>query len=61
LSTPESYPGGRFELRPPGPGYKKFRGQMKAKSDKYPAKSLITKITDVFECTPGKDAGKRVL
>lgn len=35
---------------------------MKAKNDKFPAKSLIIiKITDVFECTPGKEAGKKVL
>jgi predicted pyridoxine 5'-phosphate oxidase superfamily flavin-nucleotide-binding protein len=45
-----------------GPDYETFRSQMKAKSDKYPAKSLIVvKITEVFECTPGKEAGKKVL
>ncbi len=53
---------GSTEIRTSGPEYEKFRAQVKAKSDKYPAKSLIViKITDVFECTPGKEAGKKVL
>ena len=53
---------GSTEVKTSGPEYEKFRNQMKAKSDKYPAKSLIViKITDVFECTPGKEAGKKVL
>jgi uncharacterized protein len=53
---------GRAEVQTSGRDYETFRDQMKAKSDKYPAKSLIVmKITDVFECTPGKEAGKKVL
>jgi len=53
---------GSTEVKTSGPEYEKFRNQVKAKSDKYPAKSLIViKITDVFECTPGKEAGKKVL
>jgi len=53
---------GSAEIRTSGPEYEKFRDQMKAKNDKFPAKSLIIiKITDVFECTPGKEAGKKVL
>jgi len=53
---------GSTEIRTSGPDYEKFRDWMRSKSDKYPAKSLIImKITDVFECTPGKDAGKKVL
>ncbi|MCK8517467.1 pyridoxamine 5'-phosphate oxidase family protein [Methanoculleus sp. 7T] len=53
---------GATEIKTSGPDYEKFREKMKAKSDKYPAKSLVVmKITDVFECTPGKEAGKKVL
>lgn len=53
---------GATEVKTSGPEYEQFRDQVKAKSDKYPAKSLIIiKITDVFECTPGKEAGKKVL
>jgi hypothetical protein len=34
---------------------------IKAKNEKYPAKSLLVlKITEVFECTPGPGAGKKV-
>lgn len=53
---------GATEIKTSGPDYEKFREKMKARSDKYPAKSLVVmKITDVFECTPGKEAGKKVL
>jgi uncharacterized protein len=53
---------GSTEIKTSGPDYEKFRDQVKTKGHKYPAKSLIViKITDVFECTPGKDAGKKVL
>ncbi len=53
---------GSTEIRTSGPEYEKFRDRVKAKNDRFPAKSLvIIKITDVFECTPGKEAGKKVL
>ncbi|MDN7023475.1 pyridoxamine 5-phosphate oxidase [Methanoculleus sp. FWC-SCC1] len=53
---------GTAEIQTSGEAYEKFRSQMKAKSDAYPAKSLIVmSITDVYECTPGKEAGKQVL
>lgn len=53
---------GSTEIRTSGPDYEKARDWMRSKSDKYPAKSLIImKITEVFECTPGKNAGKKVL
>lgn len=53
---------GATEIKTSGPDYEKFRDQVRAKGHKYPAKSLIiVKITDVFECTAGKDAGKKVL
>jgi predicted pyridoxine 5'-phosphate oxidase superfamily flavin-nucleotide-binding protein len=35
---------------------------VKAKSDRFPAKFLVKmKITDVFECKSGPDAGKKLL
>ncbi len=53
---------GSTEIKTSGPDYEKFRDQVKTKGHKYPAKSLIViKITDVFECTPGNEAGKKVL
>ncbi|MFA7198166.1 MAG: pyridoxamine 5'-phosphate oxidase family protein [Methanoculleus sp.] len=53
---------GSTEIKTSGPDYEKFRDQVKTKGHKYPAKSLIViNITDVFECTPGKEAGKKVL
>jgi predicted pyridoxine 5'-phosphate oxidase superfamily flavin-nucleotide-binding protein len=53
---------GSTEVRTPGPDYEKFRDQVRTKGHHYPAKSLIIiRITDVFECTPGKEAGKKVL
>ncbi|WP_342676155.1 pyridoxamine 5'-phosphate oxidase family protein [Methanofollis sp. UBA420] len=45
-----------------GPDYEKMRAMVKAKSEKYPAKSLIVfKVTDVFTCSPGDGAGKKML
>jgi predicted pyridoxine 5'-phosphate oxidase superfamily flavin-nucleotide-binding protein len=39
-----------------------FRDRVRAKSDRFPTRSLVVmKITDVFECMPGKGAGKKVL
>ena len=53
---------GRCEVKTSGREYEQLRDEVKAKSDAYPAKSLvIIRVTGVFECTPGKDAGKRVL
>ncbi len=53
---------GSAEIQTSGEAYEKFRAQMKAKSEAYPARSLIViSITEVFECTPGKEAGKKVL
>ncbi|MCK9297459.1 pyridoxamine 5-phosphate oxidase [Methanoculleus sp. YWC-01] len=53
---------GDTEIKTSGPDYEKFRDQVRTKGHQYPAKSLIViKITDVFECTPGKEAGKKVL
>jgi hypothetical protein len=39
-----------------------MKATIKAKNEKYPAKSLlVVKITEVFECTPGATAGKKML
>ncbi len=43
-----------------GPEYQKAHDLAKAKSDKYPAKGLVRIIvTDLFNTTPGPDAGKK--
>jgi Predicted flavin-nucleotide-binding protein structurally related to pyridoxine 5''-phosphate oxidase len=45
-----------------GEDYDAMRKMVKAKSDHFPAKLLIKmKITDVFECKGGSDAGKKLL
>ncbi|MDD4254079.1 MAG: pyridoxamine 5'-phosphate oxidase family protein [Methanofollis sp.] len=53
---------GDIEILTSGPDYEKMRATVKAKSEKYPAKSLIVfKITDVFTCSPGDGAGKKMM
>ena len=53
---------GKVEVRSSGPDFEKMKGIIKAKNEKYPAKTLlVVKITDVFECTPGATAGKKML
>jgi predicted pyridoxine 5'-phosphate oxidase superfamily flavin-nucleotide-binding protein len=53
---------GDVEVLTSGPDYEKMRAMVKAKSEKYPAKSLIRiRITDIFTCSPGDGAGKKVL
>ena len=53
---------GDVEILTAGPEYEKMRADVKAKSDKYPAKSLIRiTITDVYSCAPGAGAGDRLL
>ena len=53
---------GTVEIKTSGPDFDKMRVTIKAKNEKYPAKSLLVmKITDVFECTPGATAGKKIL
>ncbi|WP_094228173.1 pyridoxamine 5'-phosphate oxidase family protein [Methanolobus psychrotolerans] len=45
-----------------GEDYEEMRKIVKAKSDHFPAKFLVKmKITDVFECKGGPDAGKKLL
>jgi predicted pyridoxine 5'-phosphate oxidase superfamily flavin-nucleotide-binding protein len=53
---------GKVEAKTSGPDFEKMKGIIKAKNEKYPAKTLlVVKITDVFECTPGATAGKKML
>jgi predicted pyridoxine 5'-phosphate oxidase superfamily flavin-nucleotide-binding protein len=53
---------GTAEIKTSGPDYEMFRDRVRAKSDRFPTRSLVVmKITDVFECMPGKGAGKKVL
>ncbi|WP_328590958.1 pyridoxamine 5'-phosphate oxidase family protein [Methanofollis fontis] len=53
---------GDVEILTSGPDYEKMRAEVRAKSDKYPAKSLIRiRITEVFTCAPGEGAGDRLL
>ncbi|MDD1658589.1 MAG: pyridoxamine 5'-phosphate oxidase family protein [Methanomicrobiales archaeon] len=52
---------GNVEVKTSGPDYEKVKAMIKAKNEKLPAKGLlILKITEVFECTPGPGAGKKV-
>lgn len=52
---------GTVTVKTSGPDYETIKAQIKAKGPHYPAKGLlILKITDVFECTPGANAGKKV-
>lgn len=53
---------GDVEIRTSGAEYEEMRAKVKAKSDKLPAKSLVVlKITEVYDCTPGPDAGNKLL
>jgi predicted pyridoxine 5'-phosphate oxidase superfamily flavin-nucleotide-binding protein len=52
---------GSVEVKTSGPDYDKVRAMIKAKNEKLPAKGLLVmKVTEVFECTPGPGAGKKV-
>jgi predicted pyridoxine 5'-phosphate oxidase superfamily flavin-nucleotide-binding protein len=52
---------GSVTVKTSGPEYEKMKAQVKAKGPQYPAKGLlILKITEVFDCTPGPNAGKKV-
>jgi Predicted flavin-nucleotide-binding protein structurally related to pyridoxine 5'-phosphate oxidase len=53
---------GTVEVKSSGPDFEKMKGIIKAKNEKYPAKTLIVvKITEVYECSPGATAGKKIL
>jgi predicted pyridoxine 5'-phosphate oxidase superfamily flavin-nucleotide-binding protein len=52
---------GDITVKTSGPDYEKIKAQIKAKGAHYPAKGLIIlKITEVFDCTPGPTAGKKI-
>lgn len=52
---------GIVTVKTSGPEYEKIKAQIKAKGPQYPAKGLLVlKITEVFNCTPGADAGKKI-
>ncbi|MGD0080199.1 MAG: hypothetical protein ABSB80_06075 [Methanoregula sp.] len=51
---------GTVTVKTSGPDYEKIKAQIKEKGPHYPAKGLlILKITEVFDCTPGPNAGKK--
>lgn len=52
---------GIVTVKTSGPDYEKIKAQIKAKGPHYPAKGLlILKIMEIFDCTPGPNAGKKV-
>lgn len=53
---------GDVEVKTSGADYEKMRAMVKAKKDEYPAKSLlVVKVTEIFSCLPGADAGKKLV
>jgi predicted pyridoxine 5'-phosphate oxidase superfamily flavin-nucleotide-binding protein len=53
---------GSIDVKTSGEDYEKMRKMVLEKKPGLPAKSLlIMKITEVFECMPGPNAGKKVL
>lgn len=53
---------GDVSLKTEGPEYEQMRETVRAKMAKAPAKGLmIVKIRDVYECSPGPNAGEKLL
>ncbi|HNB03230.1 MAG TPA: pyridoxamine 5'-phosphate oxidase family protein, partial [Methanoregulaceae archaeon] len=53
---------GKVQVKTSGPDYETMKEKVKAKKQEYPAKSLLVmKVTDVFTCLPGAEAGKKLL
>ena len=53
---------GDIEMLTSGEDYEKIRVKMKQVSERFPAKGLVVmKITEVYECKSGPDAGKQIL
>jgi len=53
---------GSVMVKTSGAEYEKIRARIKEKGPHYPAKGLlIVTITEVYECTPGSSAGKKIL
>ena len=52
---------GKVVVKTSGDDYEKVKKMIKSKNEKFPAKSLLVlSITEIFECTPGASAGKKV-
>jgi hypothetical protein len=53
---------GDVEIKSSGEDYNRMYKMVKEMGDKYPAKHLVEmKITNVYECKSGPDAGKKLL
>jgi predicted pyridoxine 5'-phosphate oxidase superfamily flavin-nucleotide-binding protein len=53
---------GSVTVKTSGEEYEKIKARIKEKGPHYPAKGLlIVTITEVYECTPGSSAGKKIL
>ncbi len=53
---------GKVELKPSGPDFEKMREWVYSVKPGLPAKTLVVmKVTEVFQCAPGPDAGKKIL
>jgi len=53
---------GDVVVKTSGPDFEKMKKMVHDQKPELPAKSLLEmKITDVFECNPGPDAGKKLL
>lgn len=53
---------GKVELKASGPDFEKMREWVHGAKPGLPAKTLVVmKVTDVFQCAPGPDAGKKIL
>ena len=53
---------GKVQVKTSGPDYETMKEKVKAKKQEYPAKSLLVmKVTDVFTCLPGAEAGKKLM
>jgi len=52
---------GTVTVKTSGPDYEKIKKQIKEKGAHYPAKGLLVfSITEIYECTPGPGAGKKI-
>ena len=52
---------GTVAIKTNGPDYEKIKAKIKEKGAHYPAKGLlVVSITEVYECTPGPNAGKKI-
>jgi predicted pyridoxine 5'-phosphate oxidase superfamily flavin-nucleotide-binding protein len=53
---------GTVTVKTSGPDYEKIKAHIKEKGPHYPAKGLLVlSITEVYECAPGPNAGKKIV